>query len=88
MGLSILVNKCNVRKGATGFRPLSGKWGYRSWTVEVAWYDSPEFPSPLGEMGLSIGRVTRLEELRAQGCFRPLSGKWGYRFDEQLRHRL
>ena len=38
-----------------------------------------EFPSPLGEMGLSIYRRRGTTQLR-ESRFRPLSGKWGYRF--------
>ncbi len=38
------------------FRPLSGKWGYRSWKrkLDTIIETLKEFPSPLGEMGLSI----------------------------------
>ena len=38
------------------FRPLSGKWGYRFDALMNALYDAlyAKFPSPLGEMGLSI----------------------------------
>ena len=36
-----------------------------------------QFPSPLGEMGLSIGLLRAHGNL--DGGFRPLSGKWGYR---------
>ena len=80
-GVIDLVNKCNVRKGATvfpsplgemglsicnehyndasysrhatGFRPLSGKWGYRY--------------------------CSNTTMMHVRKCFRPLSGKWGYR---------
>ena len=41
-----------------GFRPLSGKWGYRSLVIDED--DAiviDKFPSPLGEMGLSIFSV-------------------------------
>ena len=40
--------------------------------------DVSRFPSPLGEMGLSI-RLSTLKPPRCSTCFRPLSGKWGYR---------
>ena len=56
MGLSItprwqLQSRCHH-----SFRPLSGKWGYRSWANlgEIAERKRNWFPSPLGEMGLSI----------------------------------
>ena len=38
-----------------GFRPLSGKWGYRSRSFLLDYEQfTIRFPSPLGEMGLSI----------------------------------
>ena len=37
------------------------------------------FPSPLGEMGLSMYLLKQTEP-RTNRDFRPLSGKWGYRF--------
>ena len=37
------------------------------------------FPSPLGEMGLSISIASPFERI-LKHSFRPLSGKWGYRF--------
>ena len=43
-----------------GFRPLSGKWGYRSEENGVSCYGNDYlFPSPLGEMGLSIALTMR-----------------------------
>ena len=61
------------------FRPLSGKWGYRFYNnLRAESKPSFLFPSPLGEMGLSIGKVPRNVHPDSQS-FRPLSGKWGYR---------
>ena len=47
------------------FRPLSGKWGYRSGAVpSIARCPVTSlFPSPLGEMGLSITRTYALKKL-------------------------
>ena len=86
MGLSITkdISK-HVRQSIQSFRPLSGKWGYRSTLVPAVWslrlpsfrplsgkwgyrfdclcrqplHDCGKFPSPLGEMGLSIALTMR-----------------------------
>ena len=74
-----------VESNADGesFRPLSGKWGYRLALLGMidGTIVDDKFPSPLGEMGLSIGSMVRQPRV---GCssFRPLSGKWGYRLLE------
>ena len=44
----------------------------------LTWETFLLFPSPLGEMGLSI--TTTSTNARVAGSFRPLSGKWGYRY--------
>ena len=61
------------------FRPLSGKWGYRSsaWCQYHIFLVRLQFPSPLGEMGLSIRLAPHTRPCNIG--FRPLSGKWGYR---------
>ena len=40
--------------GLTCFRPLSGKWGYRYLYANYLADNMAWFPSPLGEMGLSM----------------------------------
>ena len=47
--------------------------------------DTEGFPSPLGEMGLSISREVLPPRL-VLASFRPLSGKWGYRSNVSLLH--
>ena len=56
MGLSIISQFSELQESES-FRPLSGKWGYRSSdSVRTALRKAIKFPSPLGEMGLSILR--------------------------------
>ena len=59
MGLSIasFYERKVERYSYKGFRPLSGKWGYRYHVHVVLSHKPLLFPSPLGEMGLSIFRM-------------------------------
>ena len=68
-------------KTCQSFRPLSGKWGYRSHDGAYARIGRYMFPSPLGEMGLSIWGLQSRAAV-SMNSFRPLSGKWGYRYLE------
>ena len=92
-----------MRHFAAGFRPLSGKWGYRSdgrYTIAARRDDCVSvpsrgngvidhealplilhlhpgwFPSPLGEMGLSISATAAAEEVRL-GLFPSPLGEMG-----------
>ena len=62
MGLSIqLLNLAFAMQVSDGFRPLSGKWGYRLTKPAIELSKTYVFPSPLGEMGLSIVLTIRAQ---------------------------
>ena len=81
MGLSICTTSFDYYATATGFRPLSGKWGYRFVTAMTTWaiLISSSFRPLSGKWGYRFTELNALEAAITALGFRPLSGKWGYR---------
>ena len=87
MGLSISrTGSRRVGISAKGFRPLSGKWGYRSngKADSIHRRQWRSFRPLSGKWGYRSHYNDANYSAHATAGFRPLSGKWGYRSSAKI----